>query len=309
MAGSRRRAHDYTVTPDQRGRTSAGHDLSEAMLKHTEEGVAKHYTRVGLEQAITAALMASGKDPNKLNPGDLSLVDEFHVGGRQATVEFATHLNIHPGMHLLDVGSGIGGPSRFFAHEMGCRVTGIDLTEEYVRVATHLAQRVGLSNRVSYQRGSALQMPFQPRSFDGAYMMHVGMNIEAKARLFGEIRRVLKPGSIFGIYNVMRVRDGDLAFPLPWSMTPELSFVATESTYRKALEGAKFKVLQTIPRRDFAVEFFKQMRTRAAQEGPSPLGLHLLMGPSTPLKISNMISILERGLVSPTDIICEATGK
>ncbi len=297
------------MSPDSRGRTSAGHDLSEQMLKHTEEGVAKHYARVGLGPAIITAVTASGKDPMRLAPGDLAPVDEFHVGGREATIEFASHLGIRPGMHLLDVGSGIGGPSRYFAHELGCRVTGIDLTEEYVKVAELLAQRVGLSGRVSYQRGSALEMPFQSNTFDGAYMMHVGMNVEAKSRLFEEVRRVLKPGAIFGIYDVMREREGDLTFPLPWSMTPEWSFVASEPTYRELLTNAKFKVVQSRSRRAFAVDFFKQMRTRAAEHGPSPLGLHLLMGPSTPLKIANMIAILERGLVAPTEIIAEKKGK
>lgn len=279
------------------------------MLKHTEEGVAKHYARVGLNQAIADALVAAGKDLNRLTSADLGLVDEFHVGGREATIDFAAHLGLKPGMHLLDVGSGIGGPSRYFAHEMGCRVTGIDLTDEFVRVADQLAHRVGLSGRVSYQRGSALEMPFPSGTFDGAYMMHVGMNVEAKSRLFDEVRRVLKPRAIFGIYDIMRERDGDLTFPLPWSMTPELSFVASESTYRKLLDTAKFKVLQSRSRRDFAVAFFKQMRTRAAEQGPSPLGLHLLMGPSTPLKIANMIAILERGLVAPVEIIAEKKGK
>jgi ubiquinone/menaquinone biosynthesis C-methylase UbiE len=295
------------VSPERdRGRSSGGHDLSEAMLKHTEDGVAKHYTRVGLEQAITSALVAAGKDIMRLRPDDLKLVDEFHVGGREATTELASHLGFSRAMHVLDVGSGIGGPSRYFAEAVGCRVTGIDLTEEYVRVSAHLAQRVGLNSLVAYKKASALKLPFQPGTFDGAYMMHVGMNIEPKARLFAEIRRVLKPGSIFGIYDIMRTRDGELAFPLPWSMTPELSFVATEPTYRKLLEGARFKVLQSRSRRDFAIQFFKQMRTRAAEEGPSPLGLHVLMGSSTPLKIANMIANLERGLLAPVDIICEA---
>ena len=96
-------------------------------------------------------------------------------------------------MHLLDIGCGIGGPSRFFATERNCRVTGIDLTEDYVRTAEALAQRVGLADRVSYRQASALALPFEAGPFDGAYMMHVGMNIEDKPALFTEVRRVLKP--------------------------------------------------------------------------------------------------------------------
>jgi ubiquinone/menaquinone biosynthesis C-methylase UbiE len=105
-------------------------------------------------------------------------------------------------------------------------VTGIDLTEEYVRVAQALARRVGLANRASYRHGSALDLPFAPQTFDGAYMLHVGMNINDKKKAFAEVRRVLKPGAHFAIYDVMREKsEGELSFPVPWAASPETSFV------------------------------------------------------------------------------------
>lgn len=272
-----------------------------------EQSVAQHYTHGSLEQAIFAALAAAGNDLDHLAPADLAPVDEFHIGGRQATADFAAGLEIEPGLDLLDIGSGLGGASRFFAHERGCRVTGIDLTEEYVRAAGTLAQRVGLENQVSYQRASALALPFAPRSFDGAYMLHVGMNIQDKANLFAEVHRVLKPGGIFGIYDVMREStEGDLSFPVPWASSPDTSFVESAAAYRRLLENAGFAVQKERSRREYAIEFFRQMRARAAQGGPPTLGLHILMGVSAPQKVANMIDNLERGLISPTEIISRA---
>lgn len=244
--------------------------------------VARHYAHGSLEQAIFGALSASGKDVNHLVAADLAPVDEFHIGGRQATVDFAAQLEIEPGSHLLDIGSGLGGASRYFAHEHRCRVTGVDLTEEYVRVAGVLAKWVGLDSQVSYQHGSALALPFAHHTFDGAYMLHVGMNIDNKAALFAEVHRVLKPSGVFGIYDVMRERDGDdLSFPVPWASSAETSFVENAGTYRSLLEGAGFSVRKERSRREFAIEFFRQMRARAAEGGgPPPLGLHILMGTS-----------------------------
>jgi ubiquinone/menaquinone biosynthesis C-methylase UbiE len=235
-------------------------------------------------------------------------VDEFHIGGRQATIDFADELGIGPGLHLLDVGSGLGGASRYFADERGCEVTGIDLTEEYVRVARTLAKHVGLQNKVSYRQGSALALPFESGTFDVAYMLHVGMNIENKEMLFTEVRRVLRPDGIFGIYDVMSEgSDRDLRFPVPWAPGPGTSFVESAATYRRLLEKAVFSVRKERSRRAFAIEFFHQMRARAGQSGgPPPLGLHLLMGASAPQKIANMIDALERGLIAPTEIICRA---
>ena len=179
-----------------------------------EQSVAQHYTHGSLEQAILGALEAAGKDLDRLTPADLAPVDEFHIGGREATVAFAAQFETKPGMTLLDVGSGLGGPSRYFAHERGCRITGIDITEEYVRVAEALAKRVGLGETVSYHHGGALALPFAPGAFDGAYMLHVGMNIADKERLFGEVRRVLRPGrSLRDLRRDARGRGGRSELP------------------------------------------------------------------------------------------------
>lgn len=277
------------------------------MTDGVEQRVARHYTRESLEQRLLDALKAAGKDPDHLTPADLSPVDEFHIGGLQATEDLAAQLPIKPGLALLDVGCGIGGPSRYFAGERGCRVTGIDLTEEFVRVAEALTRRVGLAGRATFRQGSALALPFESASFDGAYMLHVGMNIEDKAGVFKEVRRVLKPGGVFAVYDVMREKDGALGYPVPWASSAETSFVESAPAYRRALDAAGFAIEKERSRRDFAIDFFRQMRERMAQSGgPPPLGLHVHMGPDSQQKIANMVGSLERGLISPTEIISRA---
>lgn len=272
-----------------------------------DQAVAQHYRHGSLEQSIFAALAASGKDLARLEPADLAPVDEFHIGGRQATADFAERLNFGAGMHLLDVGSGLGGASRYFAEKRQCRVTGIDLTDEYVSLAEALSRAVRLEERVSYRQGSALDLPFEAGTFDGAYMLHVGMNVADKARLFAEVRRVLKRGGLFGIYDVMRgAGEGDLSFPLPWASSVKTSFVESADSYRKSLQAAGFSASEPHSRRAFALEFFSQMRARTAQGAPPPLGLHLLMGASAPQKVANMIDHLERDLLAPTEIIARA---
>jgi ubiquinone/menaquinone biosynthesis C-methylase UbiE len=230
----------------------------------TEQAVARHYAHGSLEEAILDALAVAGKNVDHLSLKDLAPVDEFHVGGRQATIEFAEQFGPRPGMRLLDIGCGLGGAARYFADAHDCHVTGIDLSGEYVAVANALAARVGLGERVSCEQGSALALPFAPGSFDGAYMFHVGMNIENKAKLFAEVRRVLAPSGLFGIYDVMRLAAGELSYPVPWASSPESSFVADAASYRRSLEAEGFEVLKERSRRDFALEVFRQMRARGA---------------------------------------------
>jgi len=269
-----------------------------------EQATARHYAHGSLEEAILKALASAGIDVNRLSAKDLAPVDEFHIGGRQATIAFAEQFGPRRGMRLLDIGCGIGGAARYFASEHGCRVTGIDLSDEYVAVANMLAARVGLDKQVTCRQGSVLALPFAAGSFDGAYMFHVGMNIENKARLFAEVRRVLAPSGLFGIYDVMRLATGELSYPVPWASGPESSFVAGAASYRRLLADAGFEVLKQRDRRDFALETFAQMRARRAAGGPEPLGTHIVMGASAAQKVGNLIGGVSAGLIAPTELIC-----
>jgi ubiquinone/menaquinone biosynthesis C-methylase UbiE len=277
------------------------------MSRIVEERVSQHYSRGDLEEAIVAALAASGKDPDRLAPADLSPVDEFHTAGRQATIELMEQLDFKPDMHILDIGCGIGGPSRYLAETRGCRVTGIDLTEDYVRTAAALARRVSLSDRVAYRQASALALPFDAETFDGAMMMHVGMNIEDKAALCAGVRRALKRGATFAIFDIMRMVEGELAFPVHWAASAATSFVASPTDYRRALQAAGFEIVKERNRRDFALDFFRQTAARIKEAGgPPPLGMHILMKTDVPQKIANVLANLEKGLIAPTEIIARA---
>ena len=271
-----------------------------------EQQVARHYGRSGIEQAFLDALRAVGKDIDHLQPGDLSGADEFHLGGPAATAELARDLGLGPELHLLDVGCGVGGPARHIAAAQGCRVTGIDLTAEFVEAADALTRRCGLADRVSFRQGSALAMPIPDGAFDAATLIHVGMNIADKATLFAEVRRVLKPDARFAVYDVMRTGEGDLPYPMPWAAEPGTSFVEPPETYRRLLREAGFTIEAEHDRSDLALRLGREMRERAAARGPSPLGPHLLMGPGAPQRVGNVMAAVERGLIAPVEMVARA---
>jgi SAM-dependent methyltransferase len=273
----------------------------------TEAKVAGHYGRGSLEESILGAVAREGKDPETLAAGDLAAVDEFHVGGLEATQELAKHMELRAGLRLLDVGSGIGGPARYFAAEHGCRVTGIDLTEEFVRVATSLTKRTKLDDLVEFRQGSALALPFERERFDRAYMIHVGMNIANKAGIFREVRRVLKEGGLFTIYDIVRTGSGAIRYPVPWALTEETSFVGTVKEYRDPLEDAGFRIVQERGRGAFAIEFTQRSMARMAEGGPPALGLHLLMGEKTPIMLANVLAALKERILEPVELFARAT--
>ena len=271
-----------------------------------ERRVAKHYAQAELEKKILDLLAADGKDIERLTIADLAPVDEFHTAGREATIAFAAELGFKQGMHVLDVGCGIGGPSRYIAETFGCRVTGIDLTEEFVRTAEALARRVGLADRVSYEQASALDLPFAAGTFDGAYMMHVGMNIEDKVALFAEVRRVLKENATFGIYDVMLTGEGEPRFPLPFARSAETSFLASLADYRRALHEAGFVIERGRNRLEAAIAYFRARAAAAAESGPPPLSIHLLLKGDGREMLGNVAGLYEEGVLAPIELICRA---
>jgi ubiquinone/menaquinone biosynthesis C-methylase UbiE len=227
--------------------------------------------------------------------------------------EVGKQLWISPGNSICSAGcasstlaADLGGASRYFAQEHDCQVCGVDITGEYVRVARMLSCQIGLTDRVSYQQASALSLPFAEGFFDGAYMLHVGMNIADKRKLFAEVRRVLKTGAVFGIYDVMRESDGAFCYPVPWSETPETNFIEPAEIYKQLLAYTGFVVTKERSRRDFAAEFFRQMREHMMQNDTSPLGLQILMGATAPQKVANMIRLIDSGIVAPREIISRA---
>ena len=179
--------------------------------------VQRHYTRVDLADRIFDALRRAGADLDVLTVDDLGPIDEFHIRGREATTELAEFGALSPGTSVLDVGCGIGGPSRTLAVGYGCRVTGIDLVGEYCRVAELLALRACRNQWVRYAQASALDLPFADGTFDVVWTQHASMNIEDKPRLYGEMFRVVKPGGRLLLYDIVSGPGGPIHFPVPWA--------------------------------------------------------------------------------------------
>ena len=271
-------------------------------MNNVEKIVTDHYTIGNLGDNIRNGLKAVGADMNHLTIKDLSFVDEFHIGGRTATDYLIAQMNLTGEEHVLDVGCGIGGAARVVASQSGCRVSGIDLTPEYVTVAKDLTALTRLEDTVDFQVASALDMPFDNGTFDAAVTIHVAMNIEDRTGLYKEIARVLKKSAVLCIYDVMKKSDEPLDFPVPWAQSQASSYLLSSEEVATHLQIAGFDVTAVDDRTAFAHAFFE--KTMAATIGaPSPLGVHLVMGPDAKQKITNLRANMDKWRVAPVLIM------
>lgn len=270
------------------------------------EAIRRHYAHADLAGAITAALVAAGKGAGRLTTEDLAPLDEFHIRGRQATLELARAAGIGPEQRVLDVGSGIGGPSRCLAAVFGCRVSGVDLSADYCRVATMLAERCGLTARVDYRQGDALALDFPDESFDLVWSQHVAMNIADKGALYREMGRVLKRGGKLALYDVLAGPGGEPLLPVPWARQAEASFLATPEELRRLLEENGFTLLDWEDTTESAEQWFARFAGRLHQQ-PSlpPLGVHLLLGPDFPLMARNQLRNLQERRILLAQVVAQ----
>lgn len=269
------------------------------------ETIQAHYTRSDLGNMILAALEKAGKDLNRLTPEDLAPVDEFHIRGRAATLELARAARLDSTKRVLDIGSGVGGTSRCLAREFGCRVTGIDLTEEYCHTAAMLSARIGLAQLVDYRQGDATNLPFADASFDVVWTEHVAMNIADKPRLYREMHRVLKPGGTLAIYDILAGPSDPVLFPVPWARTPETSFLVTPDELRNLLKEAGFTVTNWSDTTDEARAWFVSVAEKIRKEGLPPLGFHVLLGADFQVMAQNQRRNLEEGRIVLAQVVAK----
>ncbi len=252
------------------------------------DAVSGHYTAGDFGEKILASLRTAGKNTDALQVEDLAQVDQLHAGGAHATRTLIGRASLQPGMRVLDVGGGLGGPARLIAHDAACTVTVVDLSAEFCRVGERLTARVGLTGRVTFQHGSALDMPFPDGAFDRVWTQHSTMNIAEKERLYREIYRVLRPGGLLAMHEMMAGPVQPIHFPVPWARDPSISFLWPPAKIRALLTEIGFREAEWVDEREMALANLPAPASGQPEIGAPASAAQVLYGPQLPEMVQNV---------------------
>lgn len=262
------------------------------------EHIQDYYSPNDLYNKIIEGLNKIDTDLSKVTLDDLQPVDEFHIRGDTATKELIKLAGFTPDLHILDVGCGIGGSTRRLAHETGCRVTGIDLSDEYIDTAQRLTQLLNMQEQVKFQAASALELPFSDNSFDGVWSLQMNMNVDDKLSWLKETYRVLKPGSRAVLYEVCGNKNTPIYFPVPWAQDSSISFLVPPESFRDVITSAGFDIVVWNDKTDLAKKAFAEVKEPVGEPNLPVLGVYMLVGNDVSTKAYNLHRNLDEERVS-----------
>jgi sarcosine/dimethylglycine N-methyltransferase len=257
--------------------------------------VAEHYGSAGIAERVLAALREAKGPDAPVTPDTLAPFDHFHGRGVVATQEIAAQLALTPGERVIDIGSGIGGPARWFAATYGVQVTGVDLTPEFCAAAEALNAATGLADRVRILNGSALALPVPDAAFDAAYSQNVIMNIADKKQFYREAFRALRPGGRLALSNLCAGPAGEPYFPAPWAMTRDTSFLASPDEMRADLNAAGFEIIEFRDITPGMREAQRRTRERLDKGDMPKIAVDIIMGERARDMQRNSIRTIEDG--------------
>jgi len=264
-----------------------------------QESINDHYGQPDLSGKIRHAFEKLGIAPEDVTREDLANLDEIHIRGLEATLELGKLADLKPGMRVLDVGCGVGGPARTLAAEFGCEVVGLEIVGEFCRAAEMLTEWVGLADLVSFHEGDMRAMPFADAEFDLVFTQHTVMNVAEKAELFAEFRRVLKPPGGLLIYEVCGDNDKALHYPVPWAGGADISFLTTADELRGLIATNGFIEKHWTDVTSRALDWFDGMAAGMRKKIPKRMGpnVGVILGPDAVEKSRNLLRNLREGRI------------
>jgi len=136
----------------------------------------------------------------------------IHPGGLKATRKLEDSLQINSNTKVLDIACGKGSTAFYLAGKYSCSVVGIDLSEELIQEAKDSCKKKGLNDKVKFQVGNAMDLPYEDNQFDVAISQGILVFVDDKIKTINEASRVIKKGGKAGWIELSWKKEPDEAF-------------------------------------------------------------------------------------------------
>jgi ubiquinone/menaquinone biosynthesis C-methylase UbiE len=167
-----------------------------------------------------------------------------HLGGLASTLTLISACKINDQQHVLEVGCGVGASAVYIASEVGCNVTGVDVSERMIQRARERARDNKLEHLAQFRTAEMHELPFSDETFDVVYCESVLAFSHDKAKAIAEMARVLRPGGHIGINESVWLHEPTEEW-IAWFAQDAAANASTLSAeaYRQLFEAAGFNVV------------------------------------------------------------------
>lgn len=175
--------------------------------------------------------------------------ESFRESIKRHEHHIALRLGLKPGMKVLDVGCGIGGPLREIAAFSGASITGLNNNEYQIKRGSELNKQCGLANKCDFLKADFMSIPVPDNTYDAIYTIEACCHAPDMVALYKEVKRVLKPGQLLAGYDWCMTKEYDPENALHKNIKAEIELgnglpdVLTTKQYLDALKGAGLEII------------------------------------------------------------------
>ncbi|MFW9788607.1 MAG: class I SAM-dependent methyltransferase [Candidatus Thorarchaeota archaeon] len=189
----------------------------------------------------------------------------FHPGGLALSKLMADRMGVDCESDLLDIACGDGKTATYLARSLGCRVSGIDASQEMIDSANQLAEDLRVNDRTEFMVALAGNIPYDDNTFSSAISECSLCTFYDKRQAVKEITRVLEPNGVFGLNDVTVNNRASLDEELQ-SLLGRVACVAdalSSEEYVKLFEGAGYELLSSSDHSNLLQELARRAKGRA----------------------------------------------